>query len=48
MLISISSMGSVRLYESLGGKTPVEHALIKVDGKNKWIALIQNTPHTLF
>ena len=29
-------------HGSLDGKTPAEQALIKVDGKNKWITLIQN------
>ena len=29
-------------HGSLKGKTPAEQAMIKVDGKNKWITLIQN------
>ena len=29
-------------HGSLKGKTPAEQALIEVDGKNKWITLIQN------
>ena len=29
-------------HGSLNGKTPAEQALIEVDGKNKWITLIQN------
>lgn len=29
-------------HGSLGGKTPAEAVLIKVDGRNKWITLIQN------
>ena len=30
-------------HGSLKGRTPAEEALIEVDGKNKWITLIQNT-----
>ena len=29
-------------HGSLKGRTPAEEALIEVDGKNKWITLIQN------
>ena len=29
-------------HGSLKGKTPSEQAMIKVEGKNKWITLIQN------
>ena len=29
-------------YGSLKDKTPAEQATIEVDGKNKWITLIQN------
>lgn len=29
-------------HGGLGGRTPAEQALIRVDGRNKWIALIQN------
>ena len=29
-------------HGSLGGKTPAEEALIRVDGRNKWLTLIQN------
>ena len=29
-------------HGSLKGKTPAEQAMIEVDGKNKWITLIQN------
>ena len=29
-------------HGSLKGKTPAEQALIEIDGKNKWITLIQN------
>ena len=29
-------------HGSLNGKTPAEQALIDVDGRNKWITLIQN------
>ena len=29
-------------HGSLKGKTPVEQVMIEVDGKNKWITLIQN------
>ena len=30
-------------HGALKGKTPSEEALIKVDGKNKWKTIIQNT-----
>ena len=29
-------------HSGLKGKTPAEEAMIKVDGLNKWITLIQN------
>ena len=29
-------------HSSLKGRTPAEQAMIEVDGKNKWITLIQN------
>ncbi len=32
----------VRPHEALEGKTPSEVAGIKVEGKNKWLTLIQN------
>ncbi len=32
----------IRPHESLNGKTPAEACGIKVEGKNKWITLIQN------
>jgi len=32
----------VRPHEALEGKTPAEACGIKVEGKNKWITLIQN------
>lgn len=31
-----------REHEGLEGKTPAEAAGIKIDGKNKWITVIQN------
>jgi hypothetical protein len=31
-----------RPHESLDGKTPAEMCEIKIEGKNKWITLIQN------
>lgn len=31
-----------REHEALDGKTPAEVAGIKIEGKNKWITLIQN------
>jgi len=37
----------IRPHEALDGKTPAEACGIKVEGKNKWITLIQNaTNHT--
>ncbi|MGP8068454.1 MAG: integrase core domain-containing protein [Candidatus Bathyarchaeia archaeon] len=33
---------SVRPHESLGGRTPAEAAGIRVEGKNKWLTIIQN------
>ena len=33
----------IKKHESLKGNIPAEQAMIKVDGKNKWITLIQNT-----
>jgi putative transposase len=32
----------IRGHESLEGKTPAEACGIKVEGKNKWLTLIQN------
>jgi putative transposase len=32
----------IRPHESLDGKTPSEACGIKIEGKNKWITLIQN------
>jgi len=32
----------IRPHESLDGKTPAEACGIKVEGKNKWLTLIQN------
>lgn len=32
----------IREHEGLDGKTPAEACGIKVEGKNKWITLIQN------
>jgi transposase-like protein len=32
----------IRPHEALKGKTPAEAAGIKVEGKNKWLTLIQN------
>jgi hypothetical protein len=32
----------IRAHEGLNGKTPSEACGIKVEGKNKWISLIQN------
>ena len=32
----------IRPHEALNGKTPAEACGIKIDGKNKWITLIQN------
>jgi transposase-like protein len=35
----------IRVHEGLGGKTPSEVCGIKIEGKNKWITLIQNASH---
>ncbi len=32
----------IKKHGSLNGKTPAEQSLIEVDGRNKWITLIQN------
>jgi transposase InsO family protein len=32
----------VRSHEALKGKTPAEVAGIKINGKNKWLTIIQN------
>jgi hypothetical protein len=32
----------IRPHESLGGKTPADLCGITIEGKNKWITLIQN------
>jgi len=32
----------IRPHEGLGGKTPAEACGIKVEGKDKWLTLIQN------
>jgi hypothetical protein len=36
----------VRPHEALGNKTPAEVCGIKVEGKNKWLTLIQNASKT--
>jgi hypothetical protein len=33
----------IRPHEGLNGKTPAEACGIKIDGKNKWLTLIQNS-----
>ena len=35
-----------RAHEGLEGKTPAEACGIKVEGKNKWLTLIQNACNT--
>jgi len=35
----------IRGHEGLGDKTPAEVCGIKINGKNKWITLIQNAKH---
>jgi hypothetical protein len=35
----------VRPHEVLNGDTPAERAGIKVEGKDKWLTLIQNASH---
>jgi hypothetical protein len=32
----------IREHEGLNGKTPAEACRVKVEGKNKWVTLIQN------
>jgi putative transposase len=36
----------IREHEALSGKTPAEACGIKVEGKNKWLTLIQNAQQT--
>jgi len=36
----------IREHEGLGGKTPAEACGIVVQGKNKWLTLIQNAETT--
>ena len=36
----------VRPHEALNGKTPSEVCGIKIEGKNKWLTLIQNAQQT--
>ena len=36
----------IRSHEGLDGKTPSEACGIKIEGKNKWLTLIQNASHT--
>lgn len=38
----------IRAHEGLDGKTPAEACGIKVEGKNKWITLIQNAKQSTF
>ncbi len=35
----------VRPHEGLNGDTPADRAGIKVEGRNKWLTLIQNASH---
>ena len=37
----------VRPHEALGGRTPSEMAGVKVEGKNKWLTLIQNASNNV-
>ena len=39
---SCGRFGNLRPHESLGGKTPAEACGAKVEGKDKWLTLIQN------
>jgi putative transposase len=36
----------IRPHEALGGETPAERAGIRIEGRNKWITIIQNACHT--
>lgn len=36
----------IREHEALNGKTPAEKCGIKIEGKNKWMTLIQNSKTT--
>jgi putative transposase len=33
----------IRAHEALDGKTPAEKCGIKIEGRNKWLTLIQNS-----
>jgi len=35
----------IRPHEALGGDTPADRAGIKIEGKNKWLTIIQNAVH---
>lgn len=35
----------VRPHEGLDGETPADRAGVKVEGRNKWLTLIQNASH---
>lgn len=35
----------IRPHEGLGGKTPAEACGITVEGRNKWLTIIQNASH---
>jgi hypothetical protein len=35
----------IRTHEGLQGKTPAEAAGITVEGRNKWLTIIQNASH---
>ena len=37
----------IREHQGLDGKTPAEACGIKVEGKNKWLTLIQNASHSI-
>ena len=36
-----------RDHDALDGKTPAEAANIKIEGRNKWVTVIQNAKTTL-
>jgi hypothetical protein len=38
----------VRPHEGLNHKTPADVCDIKIEGKNKWMTLIQNAKHNYF
>ena len=42
LLLGYQNHNYIRPHEALNGKTPSETCEITIEGKNKWITLIQN------